>query len=174
MVPRVSDIPGTNQMISSSAQAGKFVISLCTVAVPIAIPQPRSPELSRYRFFLHTCWEEGRRSHRLYMGYFAVREEAQKWLGTLRRIYPSAFVGVAPEAEMLTNSQIVSLLDQPASTSTSIPARSAPIGGTVPPLHAVEPRPSSASQAQPPRMPEQRQHRQEPRRPGPTLQDTIE
>lgn len=156
MVPERSDIPGTDQMISSSAQAGKFVISLCTVAVPIAIPQPRSPELSRYQFFLHTSWEEGRRSHRLYMGYFVTREEADKWLGTLRRIYPSAFVGAAPEAEMLTNSQIVSLLDQPV--SISIPARGAPIGGP----------------AQPARAPELRPQRQEPRRSGPTLQDTIE
>lgn len=159
MAPNGSDIPGTDNMISPSAQAGKFVISLCTVAVPITIPQPRSPELMRYRFFLHTCWEEGRRCHRLYMGYFATREDGEKWLGTLRRIYPSAFVSVAPEAEMLTNSQIVSLLDQPASTSTAIPARTAPIGGTAPPPRAAEPRP----------------YRQEAaRRSEPSLQDTLE
>jgi hypothetical protein len=145
-------------MISPSAQAGKFVISLCTVAVPITIPQPRSPQLSRYRFFLHTCWEEGRRSHRLYMGYFVAREDAEKWLDTLRRIYPSAFVSLAPEAEMLTNSQIVSLLDQPTSTSTTLPARSAPIADTAPPPRAPEPRP----------------HRQDARRSAPSLQDTIE
>lgn len=145
-------------MISSSAQAGKLVISLCTVAVPIAIPQPRSPELMRYRFFLHTCWEEGTRRHRLYMGYFATRADAEKWLGTLRRIYPSAFVSVAPEAEMLTNSQIVSLLDQPASASTTLPAPGAPV----------------ESPAEPPRAAQPRLYRHEGRRSEPTLQDTVE
>lgn len=153
-------------MISPSAQAGKFVISLCTVAVPITIPQPRSPELMRYRFFLHTCWEEGARRHRLYMGYFAERADADKWLGTLRRIYPSAFVSTAPEVEMLTNTQIMSLLDQPASTSTTLPARSAPIGGTAPPPRVAE--------ARLPRAAEPRPYRPEARRSGPSLQDTIE
>ncbi len=109
-------------MISPSASAGKFVINLCTVEVPITVPQPRSPELVRYRFFLHTSWEEGSRRHRLYMGYFTTREEAEKWLGTLRKIYPSAFVTVAPEVETLSSSQIVSLLNQPESTSTPPPA----------------------------------------------------
>ncbi len=107
-------------MLSSNAQAGKFVISLCSVAVPIAIPQPRSPELMRYRFFLHTSWEEGGRRHQLYMGYFAARNEAEKWLATLRRIYPSAFIVAAPAAMTLSNTQIVSLLEQP--TSVSMPA----------------------------------------------------
>jgi len=153
-------------MISSSAQAGKFVISLCTVAVPITIPQPRSPELMRYRFFLHTCWEEGTRRHRLYMGYFAARADADKWLGTLRRIYPSAFVSTAPEAEMLTNTQIVSLLDQPASTSTALPVRSVPIEVTA--------QPPRIAKARLPQAAEPRPYRPEARRSEPSLQDTVE
>lgn len=108
-------------MISPSAEAGKLVICLCSLEVPITVPQPRSPELMRYRFFLHTRWEEGGRRHRLYMGYFTARREADKWLGTLRRIYPTAFVTMAPEAQTLTGSQIVSLLDQPVS-QTAPPA----------------------------------------------------
>lgn len=153
-------------MISPSAQAGKFVISLCTVAVPITIPQPRSPELMSYRFFLHTCWEEGTRRHRLYMGYFAERADADKWLGTLRRIYPSAFVSTAPEAEMLTNTQIASLLDQPASTSTALPVRSAPIAVTVPPPRVTA--------ARLPRAAEPRPYKPEAHRSGSSLQDTVE
>jgi hypothetical protein len=139
-------------MISPSAQAGKFVISLCTVAVPIAIPQPRSPQLMRYRFFLHTCWEEGARCHRLYMGYFETREAAQKWLGTLRRIYPSAFVSVSPEAQALTGSQVISLLDQPASFSR--------------PAHGF-PTTDSAVSTAPQRRPQLRGSE-------PSLQDTVE
>ena len=157
-------------MISSSAQAGKLVISLCTVAVPITIAQPRSPELMRYRFFLHTCWEEGTRRHRLYMGYFATRADAEKWLGTLRRIYPSAFVSVAPEAEMLTNSQIVSLLDQPASASTTLPAQGAPVESPAEPLRATQP----LRAAEPPRAAQPRLYGHEGRRSEPTLQDTVE
>jgi len=95
----------------AGASTGKFVIHLCVVGAPITIPQPRSPELVRYRFFLHTCWEEGVKRHRLYMGHFATRADAEKWLETLRRIYPSAFVSEAPKAEALSGPQIVSLLD---------------------------------------------------------------
>ncbi len=146
-------------MISPSAQAGKFVISLCTVAVPITIPQPRSPELLRYRFFLHTCWEEGTRCHRLYMGYFDTRADAEKWLGKLRRIYPSAFVCTSPQGQLLSGAQILSLLDQPASTSSAAPA-AAP---TIP-----------ARAAQPPQPARMTQHRQESRRSEPSLQDTVE
>ena len=131
-------------MISPSAQAGKFVISLCSVAVPITIPQPRSPELLRYRFFLHTSWEEGTRTHRLYMGYFATREDAEKWLGTLRRIYPSAFVSLAPEAQTLSNPQVVSLLDQSASTSPSQPLSSSSARRGDTPSHVRNDTPSHA------------------------------
>lgn len=161
MAPKLSDIPGTDNMISPSAQAGKFVISLCTVAVPISIPQPRSPELMRYRFFLHTCWEEGTRCHRLYMGHFDTRADAEKWLGKLRRVYPSAFVSVSPEAQLLTNTQIMSLLDQPASASS--PAARAP---------AAAPASRAAQSVQPTRTvpsPPPRQIRSTP-----SLQDTVE
>lgn len=110
---------------SSGSATGKYVISLCTVPVPITVPQPRSPDLARYRFFLHTYWEEGSRRHRLYMGYFASRDDAARWLTTLRKVYPSAFVSEAPESPALSNSQIVSLLDPglPSGSSQKIPAR---------------------------------------------------
>lgn len=165
MAPTLSDIPGTDNMISPSAQAGKFVISLCTVAVPISIPQPRSPELMRYRFFLHTCWEEGTRCHRLYMGYFDTRGDAEKWLGKLRRIYPSAFVGVSPEAQLLTRTEILSLLDQPASASSTVSHAPA----AAPASNSRTARPSQLSRAVP-----SQSHRQESRRSEPSLQDTVE
>lgn len=164
MTPTTSDIPGTDNMISPGTQAGKFVISLCTVAVPITIPQPRSPELLRYRFFLHTCWEEGTRCHRLYMGYFATRADAEQWLGKLRRIYPSAFVSISPEAHLLTSAQIMSLLDQPASSSSTAPGVPAATA-TIPSPAARAPQ--SSRMAQP-------QQRQESRRSEPSLQDTVE
>ncbi len=112
----------------SRSATGKYVISLCTVPVPITVPQPRSPDLARYQFFLHTYWEEGSRRHRLYMGYFASRDDAARWLTTLRKVYPSAFVSEAPENPALSSSQIVSLLDPglPSGSSQKIPARVTP------------------------------------------------
>ncbi|HEY4213643.1 MAG TPA: hypothetical protein VGM84_19350 [Steroidobacteraceae bacterium] len=109
----------------SRSETGKYVISLCSVPVPITVPQPRSPDLARYKFFLHTYWEEGSRRHRLYMGYFASRDDAARWLTTLRKVYPSAFVSETPESQSLSNSQIVSLLDPdlPSGASQRIPAR---------------------------------------------------
>jgi len=118
---------GANATIANPAgvgATGKFVIHLCSVGAPITIPQPRSPELVRYRFFLHTCWEEGVKRHRLYMGHFATRPEAEKWLVTLRRIYPSAFVSEPPRGEVLSGPQIVSLLDQGPTPTRQRPAAS--------------------------------------------------
>lgn len=112
---------------SSTAPAGKFVIHLCVVGAPITIPQPRSPDLVRYRFFLHTCWEEGVKRHRLYMGHFQTRAEAEKWLETLRRIYPSAFVSETPKAEILSAPQIVSLLDSSSPPVSQRAAQTRPV-----------------------------------------------
>jgi len=130
---------GADATISGSS-TGKFVIHLCVVGTPITIPQPRSPELVRYRFFLHTCWEEGVKRHRLYMGHFATRADAEKWLETLRRIYPSAFVSEAPKAEVLSGPQIVSLLD---SSSPPVPRRL-----TTTPAPAVRSAPSAPQRAE--------------------------
>ena len=97
------------------AQKGRFVINLCSVAAPIPIPQPRSSQLLKYRFFLSHCWEEGRRRYRLHMGYFPTVAEAQKWLDTLRRVYPSAFVGEVPaeQPDPLDNTEILRILERP-------------------------------------------------------------
>jgi hypothetical protein len=94
---------------------GEFVINLCAVAVPITIPQPRAPQLNRFRFFLSHSWEEGRRRYRLHMGYFPTAAEAQKWLDLLRRIYPSAFVSTAPAVrpDLLSNTEVLRILELP-------------------------------------------------------------
>jgi hypothetical protein len=97
------------------AQKGRFVINLCSIAAPIPIPQPRSSQLTKYRFFLSHCWEEGRRRYRLHMGYFPTVAAAQKWLDILRRVYPSAFVGEVPaeQPDPLDNTEILRILEQP-------------------------------------------------------------
>ena len=107
--------PDTGDNGSPIAQEGRFVINLCSVTAPIPIPQPRSSQLMKYRFFLSHCWEEGRRRYRLHMGYFPTVAEAQKWLDMLRRVYPSAFVGEAPaeQPDPLGYTEILRILEQP-------------------------------------------------------------
>jgi hypothetical protein len=75
-----------------AAKTGSLVINLCKVRAPITIPQPRSPQLRRFSFFLSHNWQGGRRQYRLQMGYFSTYVEANWWLKTLRGIYPGAFV----------------------------------------------------------------------------------
>jgi hypothetical protein len=77
----------------------QFVINLCTLTAPITVPQPRASRLTRYRFFLSRAWMDGQRKYQLNMGYFSSVAEADKWLITLKRVYPSAHVSEAPDAQ---------------------------------------------------------------------------
>lgn len=92
---------------------GKFVITLCQVATPIKIPQPRSPQLTRFKFFLGSSLEGPRKRYTLYMGHFSSLAEAEKWLTVLRGIYPDAFVSVgrAAQADSFSDTQVLSILE---------------------------------------------------------------
>jgi hypothetical protein len=93
---------------------GKFVITLCTVATPVTIPQPRSPQLTRFKFFLSQSLEADRKRYTLYMGYFATVAEAEKWLAVLRGIYPDSFVSErsATQADSFSDTQVLSILEK--------------------------------------------------------------
>jgi hypothetical protein len=93
---------------------GKFVITLCSVATPVTIPQPRSPQLTRFRFFLGASQEANRRSYTLYMGHFSVLAEAEKWLRVLRGVYPDAFVSEASsaQADSFSDTEVLSILEE--------------------------------------------------------------
>jgi hypothetical protein len=71
---------------------GPFVLNLCAVRSPLAIPQPRARNLVKYAFFVSRGREVDRERFWLHMGYFESRDEAQKWLSVLHPIYPLAFV----------------------------------------------------------------------------------
>ena len=71
---------------------GPFVLNLCPVTEPLAIPQPRASGLNKFTFFCSRGWEGNVEQYWLHMGYFATRTEAEKWLMVLQRLYPQAFV----------------------------------------------------------------------------------
>ena len=100
-------------MVDESEQHTRWVINLCSLAAPMAIPQPRAPRLTRFSFFLNHYQEDGRRQYRLLMGYFASFAEADKWLATLKKVYPQAFVSEAPAAqpELMSNTQALRILE---------------------------------------------------------------
>lgn len=93
-----------------------FVIALCAVERAIAIPQPRSAPLNRYRFFLTRRNAEGREFFVLHMGYFETAEEAEKWIERLRGTYPNAYVcetsdRLSRESSELTDTQTLRVLE---------------------------------------------------------------
>lgn len=98
--------PGSEQVTR------RWVINLCSLAAPMVIPQPRASRLTRFSFFLHHYQQEGRRQYRLLMGYFDSVAEADKWLATLKKIYPQAVVSEAPHSQpdLLTNTQALRIL----------------------------------------------------------------
>lgn len=101
---------------------GKFVITLCSVATPVTIPQPRSPQFTRFRFFLGQSQEADRKRYTLYMGHFHTPAEAEKWLTVLRGIYPDAFVSEGPAIHpgSLSDSQVLSILEERHPSQTSV------------------------------------------------------
>jgi hypothetical protein len=94
-------------------QSGRWVINLCSLAAPITIPQPRASRLTRFSFFLSHYREDGRRQYRLLMGYFSSAAEAEKWLVTLKKVYPLAFVSEAPQVQpdLMSNTQALRILE---------------------------------------------------------------
>jgi hypothetical protein len=95
-------------------KTGSLVINLCKVGAPITVPQPRSPQLRRFSFFLSDSWQGSRRKYRLQMGYFSTHVEANRWLKVLRGIYPGAFVSdvSAAQAEPLSDKQVLRIFEQ--------------------------------------------------------------
>jgi len=85
--------------MGNDSHSPRFVINLCSMDTPITVPQPRASRLVRYSFFLSHSWENNRRQYHLHMGYFNTTTEADKWLATLKRVYPNAHVSEAPESQ---------------------------------------------------------------------------
>jgi len=97
----------------SGQQAKRWVINLCSLDAPMSIPQPRASRLTRFSFFLSHYREDDRRRYRLLMGYFPNVAAAEKWLETLQRIYPEAFISEEPAAQpdLMHTTQTLRVLD---------------------------------------------------------------
>jgi hypothetical protein len=108
--PRIEE---DNMEQESRQHSRRWVINLCSLAAPITIPQPRASRLTRFSFFLTHYRENGRRQYRLLMGYFASVAEAEKWLATLKRVYPQAFISEAPgiQPDLMSNTQALRILE---------------------------------------------------------------
>lgn len=142
---------------AGAAASGPFVINLSSSTTPMALEQPRSPELARFTFFVSRRREEGRERFRLHMGYFESVTEAEDWLGVVREVYPAAWVGEAPgkrlqAARAQAPSDVANTQSPPASSAaTAAPAAvSAPAAAATPPApaRAVEPAVAAAQRAE--------------------------
>jgi hypothetical protein len=81
---------------AAAVPADSFVINLCSSTTPMALAQPDTPELKRFKFFVSRRLEDGRERFRLHMGHFESLQEAEDWLGVVRDVYPGAWAGEAP------------------------------------------------------------------------------
>ena len=87
---------GAPSSVEPVAEAGPYVINLCSSSTPMALPRADLPDLKRFTFFVSRRFEEGRERFRLHMGFFATQAEAESWLGLVREVYPGAWTGEAP------------------------------------------------------------------------------
>ena len=118
---------GAASSVESAAEAGPFVINLCSSSTPMALPRADMPELSRFNFFVSRRFEEGRERFRLHMGFFATQAEAESWLGLVREVYPGAWAGEAPGKKLR------------ARAVAAAEAQAAQAAGPRPPAPEVEP-----------------------------------
>ena len=138
-----------------AAEAGPFVINLCSSSTPMALPRADLPELKQFNFFVSRRFEEGRERFRLHMGFFETLAGAEGWIGLVREIYPGAWAGEAPgkklraraaaaaaaQAAHAAGPRLVAAEPEPPSMAPAAPEDAAPAAAElhtrVPTLHAA-------------------------------------
>ena len=119
--------------IRPTAEAGPFVLNLCSSTTPMALARAESPELQRFSFFVSRRFEEGRERFRLHMGYFTTLAEAEEWLNVVRDIYPGAWAGEAPGKKLRERAAAAAAAQGPAApVSNTLPGSSKPSAPAVP------------------------------------------
>jgi hypothetical protein len=133
----------------AAAATGPFVINLCSSTTPMALPQPDSPELKRFSFFVSRRLEDGRERFRLHMGYFETMADAEEWLAVVREVYPGAWAGEAPGKRLRERAAgppatppVPPTKSVPPAAKSELPAKAAPAPAAkrpvdVPPAVAV-------------------------------------
>lgn len=139
---------GAASSVEPAAEAGPYVINLCSSTTPMALPRVDVPELNRFNFFVSRRFEEGRERFRLHMGFFATQAEADSWLGLVREVYPGAWAGEAPGKKLRARA-VAAAEAQAARASGPQPSADGPAGGTTAPVGADSPTPRRAAVAAP-------------------------
>ncbi|HEV7137488.1 MAG TPA: hypothetical protein VGN43_12705, partial [Steroidobacteraceae bacterium] len=123
-----------------AAEAGPYVLNLCSSTTPMALAQTDLPELKRFTFFVSRRFEEGRERFRLHMGFFASQAEAEEWLGVVRDIYPGAWAGEAPGKKLRARAAEAAAAQARHAAgpqkSAASPAAPAPAAAAVAPVRA--------------------------------------
>ena len=145
---------GAEQLAAPAAEAGPFVLNLCSSTTPMALAQTDLPELKRFTFFVSRRFEEGRERFRLHMGFFESQAEAEEWLSAVRDIYPGAWAGEAPGKKLRARAAEAAAVQArhavgPQKTAAPPPAASVP----TPPPAPVVAKPQSARPAVPSKIP---------------------
>src|ERR1700761_7017948 len=135
---------------ATAAEAGPFVLNLCSSTTPMALAQADKEELKRFTFFVSRRFEEGRERFRLHMGYFTTLAEAEEWLSVVRDIYPGAWAGEAPGKKLRARAAAAAA-EQAAhaigpQTRSALPAAAAhaPVAHPTPAARAPAPAPARA------------------------------
>jgi hypothetical protein len=145
---------GAEHLAAPAAEAGPFVLNLCSSTTPMALAQTDLPELKRFTFFVSRRFEEGRERFRLHMGFFESQAEAEEWLSAVRDIYPGAWAGEAPGKKLRARAAEAAAVQArhavgPQKTAAPPPSASVP----TPPPAPIVAKPQSARPAVPSKVP---------------------
>ena len=108
----------SNAVPAEEVTTGHFMLTLCQLAAPVSIKPPQSPQLKAYTFFTSSARDlDGSERLYLHMGYFATRDDAERWARIARARYPEAFATLAPNGaaerpESLSDTQVLKILER--------------------------------------------------------------
>jgi hypothetical protein len=91
---------GAHSATDDVGSGALFIITLSSSTAPVALEVPSLPELIGLAVFRSRRVEDGRDRFRLHVGYFESTEAAELVLPAVRRHFPAAWVGRAPNSGM--------------------------------------------------------------------------
>jgi outer membrane biosynthesis protein TonB len=125
------------KLVAEKAEAGPFVINLCSSTTPMALAQPQAPELKRFNFFVSRRRADGRDRFYLHMGHFMALSEAEEWLNIVREFYPAAWAGDAPGKRLAERAAATAAPAVQPPTIAAVPAPAPAPAPIAPPIAAA-------------------------------------